>query len=288
VSSTNPVIREAHPADLPAIAAYLAPRLGRGGEDRFRRLWEYPWLAEKPNLGFLIDDAGRVGGFVGAIYSLRSVRNGFGLFCNLSSLHVEERFRHLCLPLLARLLTRRDCTFTTCSPSDHVMAILQFFKFQALDREKVVFTPAAGLGRLVRGPRGKAYWRTHEVEARLTDTERRVYEDHRPYRCGQFVVERGGDRCYFVTVRRGHGARAFADVLYASDPELLADAIASVQLPIGRTHRTVLTGIDRRRLRRRPAGAFSYRRLRPMMFRSEVVAPHEIDALYSELVPWYG
>jgi hypothetical protein len=288
VSNSQPVIREARPTDLPAIASYLAQRLGgAGGEQRFRRFFEYDWLADKPNLGFLIDDGCRVGGFIGAIYSRRRVRDVPQLFCNLTSWHVEERFRNLSLALVGRLLAPRDCTFTACSPSPRVIDVLKFFRFQVLDPEKVVFAPISGFGGLLRRPRARVF-RGEDVVGSLTEPERRVFEDHRAYRCGHFIVERGSDRCYFVTVRRGHGPRAFADVLYASNPELFAESIASTHVPIALTHRTALTGIDRRLLRRRPAGAFSYRGLRPLMFRSDTVGAHEIDALYSELVPMYA
>jgi acetoacetyl-CoA synthetase len=285
---SKPIIREARAEDLPAIASYLAPRLGGpGGEQRFRRFWEYDWLADKPNLGFLIDDGGKVGGFVGAIYARRRVREREQLFCNLSSWHVEEKFRNLSLALVGRLLTQRDCTFTTFSPSARVIEVLKFFKFQVLDPEKMVFAPVSGLIGLLRRPRARIFW-GKDLPGRLTESERRIFEDHRSYRCGQFVIEQGGDRCYFVTVRRGHGARAFADVLYASNPDLLADSIGCTHVPIGLTHRTVLTGIDRRLLRSRPAGAYGYRGLRPLMFRSDTVGAHDIDTLYSELIPMYG
>ncbi len=282
------IIREARDADLPAIASYLAPRLGgRGGEQRYRRFWEYDWLADKPNLGFLIDDGGQVGGFIGAIYARRRVREREQLFCNLTSWHVEERFRNLSLALVGRLLAQPDCTFTTVSPSERVVEVLKFFKFQVLDPEKMVFAPVSGLGGLLRRPRTRIFW-GKDLPVRLTESERRIFEDHRSYRCGHFVIEQGGDRCYFVTVRRGRAARAFADVLYASNPDLLAECIAYAHVPIGLTHKTVLTGIDRRLLRGRPAGALGYRGLRPLMFRSDTLAAHDVDTLYSELVPMYG
>lgn len=285
---SRPIIREARAADLTAVASYLAPRMGgRGGEERFRRLWEYGWLDDKPNLGFLIEDRGEVGGFVGAIYARRRVRERELLFCNLTSWHVDERFRNLSLTLMARCLAQPNLTFTTFSPTEHVVQVLKFFKFQLLDAEKVMFAPVSGLAGLVRRPRARIFW-GKDLPGHLTDPERRIFEDHRSYRCGHFVVEQGGERCYFVTVRRGRGARAFADVLYAGNPGLLAEAIALTHLPIWLTHRTVLTGLDRRLLRSQPAGAFAYRGSRPLMFRSDALGAEDIDTLYSELVPLYG
>jgi hypothetical protein len=288
MSDSRPIIREAGPADLTRVASYLAARMGaRGGEERFRRLWEYGWLADKPNLGFLIEDRGQVGGFIGAIYSRRRVRDRELLFCNMTSWHVEERFRSLSLALMARCLAQPNCTFTTFSPTDRVVEVLKFFKFQLLDAEKAVFTPVSGLPARLRGPRAQLFW-GEDLPGRLTEPERRIFEDHRSYRCGHFVLEHGDDRCYFVTVRRGHRVRAFADVLYAGNPALLAHAIACTHVPLWRTHGTLLTGIDTRLLRKRPGGAFRYRGSRPIMFRSDVLRAEEIDALYSELVPTYG
>lgn len=288
MTASGPFIREARAEDLPAVAAYLAPRMGHPDrEQHYRRYWEYEWLADKPNLGFLIDDGGRVGGFLGAIYARRRVRGNEQLFCNLTSWHVDERFRNLSLMLMARCLARPNCTFTTFSPSEKVVAVLTRFKFQLLDSEKVVFAPISGMSGWVRWPRARIFW-GEDLPVRLTDSERRIYEDHRSYRCGHFVIERGAERCYFVTVRRGHGLKAFADVLYASNPDLLADAIGCTHVPVGLTHKTVLTGLDRRLLRRRPRGAFGYRGLRPLMFRSDSLTADEVDTLYSEFVPMFG
>ncbi len=286
---SRPTIREARAADLPAIAAYLAPRLGgRGGEQRYRRFLEYGWLADKPNLGFLIEDGGRVGGFIGAIYSRRRVRGRELLFCNLTSWHVEERFRNLSLALVGRLLARPDCTFTTFSPTERVVEVLKFFKFKVLDPEKAMFAPVSGLSGLVRRPRARIFW-GKDLLGRLTQSEQRIFEDHASYRCGHFVIEQADERCYFVTVRRGRGARAFADVLHASNPALLARSIACTHVPIGLTHKTVLTGIERRLLGPRWGGAaFRYRGSRPLMFRSDTIGAEDIDTLYSELVPMYG
>lgn len=288
MSDAGPVIREAQAADVQAVASYLAPRMGgSGGPERYRRFLQCDWISDKPNIGVLIEDGRQIGGFLGAIYARRRVGAADHLFCNINSWHVEERFRRLSLQMMARLLARQDCTFTCFSPSVRVVELLKFFQFRQLDSGKVVFSPLVGLADLWRRPWPRVFWGA-ALEARLTDDEQRIRRDHRSYRCGHFLIERGARRSYFVTVRRGRGIRAFADVLHASDTGLLADSIAHVQAPIGLTHRTFLVGVDRRLLRSSPAGTFVYRGLRPLMFRSKGVGPEAIDTLYSELVPMYG
>lgn len=280
-------VREAVRADRPAVAEFLANSLGgRGGPALFRRFFDYGWLADKPNIGCLVEHDGRVRGFVGGIYSRREIRGCVHAFCNVHSFAVDPEFRALSLTLLTRLLDRRDYTYTCFSASPSVVEILRFFKFQIVDASKVVFTPAAGLLRV--GRRGVRLRRGPSFADALDPVQRAIVRDHAGYRCGQFLLDARGEHCYFVTVRRGRDLRAFADVLYASNPALLVDYIAHVHLPVALTHRTALIGLDRRFVPKPPAGSFVYSRIRPLAFRSSVLNADEIDTLYSELVPMYG
>jgi hypothetical protein len=280
-------IREAVEADLGAASEFLAKHLGgRGGPALFRRIFSYRWLADKPNIGFLVEHEGRVRGFVGGIYSRRKTRGEVHSFCNVHSFAVDPEFRTQSLQMLKCLLDRPGVTHTCFSPSPVAVEILRFFKFQVIDATKVVFTPVAGLRSLVRS--GVRLHHGLAVIDKLDSTERAIVRDHAGYRCGHFLLEARGERCYFVTVRRGRDVRAFADVLYASNPQLLADYIAHAHIPVGLTHRTPLIGLDRRLVNQPPAGSFLYSGIRPLAFRSSTLRLEDIDMLYSELVPLYA
>src|SRR4029077_5615568 len=128
--------------------------------------------------------------------------------------------------------------------------ILRFFKFQIIDAGRAVFTPISGIGRLFKGAA-----QLHcgpSLESKLEPSERAIMRDHAGYRCGHFLLEASGARCYFVTIRRGRDVRAFADVLYANNPQLLVDNIAYAHLPVARTHGTALIGLDGRLVSSRP------------------------------------
>lgn len=280
-------VRQAGVADRQVVSQFLAPRLGRGDSvAQFERLLDCQWLADTPDIGWIIEDNGNVGGFVGAIYSRRIVRGRLQAFCNVHSFAVDRRYRHLSLAMLKQLLDRTDQTYTCFSASPVALEILRFFKFQTTDATKVIFTPAAGLTRLVR--RGITVRRGTEILGSLDPCERAIMEDHVGYRCGHFLLEADGARCYFVTVRRGRAFRAFADVLHASNPELLVKYIAHAQVPVAMTHRTSLIGLDRRLVTARPAGTFLFSKLWPLALKSTSVNISEVDLLYSELVPLCG
>jgi len=304
-------VRPATLADLDAVAAFLARSLrGEGGPARYRRLFEYPWLADKPNIGALIEHDGNVGGFLGAIYSHRTIAGHPRAICNLTSWAVDEPCRRASLAMLKCLLDQRGHIFTTFSASPQVAEILGVLKFQTERSHKLLFTSAAALIRRPRGEPVDVTGGADHIAPRLDPDHRQILDDHRPYRCGHVLIERGSRRCYALTIRRGHGPRAFADVLYASDPQLFVDAIGAVQPVLFRAHRTLLTGIDLRWIDRPPAFALCYTALRPVMFRTDAptsapsaggqsggqptggalpsISARDICALHSELVATYG
>ncbi len=285
----NAIIRPAGPGDLNAVASFVAAEYAHPeGPARYRRYLDYSWLAHKPDLGVLLEDEGRIRGFIGAIYSERRVGGEMRRFCNLTSIAVHERYRKHTLQLFNSLLARKDLTFTCYSANEQVAKILDFFRFERCAGDKVMVAPVSGLGALRRLRRARVVTRPDALDSELEDDQRAIARDHRAYRCGQLLVVDGPRRCFVVTVRRGRGFRAFADVLHASDPEMLAEHLPWIHGTLFRVHGTVLTGIDRRWLPRRPAPSFTYRKLRPIYARSSTVRIDQVDALYSELVALYG
>lgn len=274
-----PELRPATEADLPAIGDYLASKL-RPDPARYRRFYQYPWMPDRPNLGYLIEHAGRIRGFLGAIYARRELPSGPRVVCNINSWAVDDDHRQLGLFLAKKLLDQKDMAFTCFTPSDRVIELLTFFKFETWPCEKVLFPVGSGLARASSAIRTRLI--AGDELARTADPRhRRILDDHRGYRLARFALERDGRRCYVIAGRKGRGARVFADVMYASDPELLVDAIARVFPYLARTLRVAIVGVDARMIERIPRDTLIYRKLRPLQYRGIALA--ELDTLYSEL-----
>lgn len=287
--SITAVIRPAAASDLDAIAAYLSRALGEDAARppaHYRRMLDYRWLAAKPDLGIVIEDGGQVRGFLGAIYSDRVIGGVARRFCNLTSVSVDASHRSYTLRAFNALLAPKDRTYTCFSANEAVSKILEFYKFHCAPAAKVIVAPVSGLAGLAR--RARVITDPAALDAELDPAQRTIARDHAHYRCAQLLVVAGDRRCYTVAVRRGRGVRAFADVLHASDPELLMASLPWLQVPMWRALRTVLIGIDQRWIRDRPRLSAVYTKLRPTHVRSPALAPGDIDALYSELVPLYG
>ncbi|HEY4240958.1 MAG TPA: hypothetical protein VGM88_14140 [Kofleriaceae bacterium] len=284
-------VRHATATDLPAIATFLAATLKGGAPARYRRFFEYTWLADKPDLGAVIVDDGAVHGYVGAIYADRHRAGATHRFCNLTSIAVDEPYRKHTLSAMALVMKPKAVTYTCFSPSPQMTEILDFFKFQHRANEKLVVGPLSvaggvrGWGRaLTRRPR--IVTAAAALDAALGEDERAIARDHRAYRTAQILIEHGERRCFLVAVRRGRGARVFADILYASDPALLVEHLPHVHGPLFLALGTVLTGLDPRWGAPKPA--FRYTKLRPIYARSPDLPLDAIDPLYSEFIPMYG
>jgi hypothetical protein len=279
-------IRPATHADLDAVVTFLAAELGgAGGAARYRHYLGYTWLADKPDLGMLIEDEGQVRGFVGAIYSARRHGSEVLQLCNLTSVAVAPDYRKHTLQLFGALFKRKELTFTCFSASPEVQKILGFFKFQHRPADKVIVAPISGLRGLRSLRRVRVITGADALDAELDDVERAIARDHRGYRCGELLITDGNARCFVVAVRRGRDIRRFADVLYASDPQMLLEHLPWIHAPLFRSLGTVLTGIDRRWIRHAPPRpSVVYTNLRPVYARSQTLDVDQVDGLYSELV----
>ncbi len=274
-------IRAAQSGDLDAIAGFLARRLNHpDGPARYRRFFTYPWMPDRPNLGYLIEDAGRIHGFIGAIYGRRPM----GVVCNINSWAVDESHRTASLLMARQLLAQKDMAFTCFSPSPRVVELLEFFKFSTWPTEKIV-VPIGAIGSLRDELAIKVMDPARDARI-LDDHHRAIFEDHRGYELAHVCLELGDRTAYAVLGRRGRGVRTFADVMYVSDPGLFIRVIGRVQLHVARVLRTPAIGIDRRWLERMPRLALNYRKLRPLQYKGLELP--QLDTLYSELVPICG
>jgi len=132
------------------------------------------------------------------------------------------------------------------------------------------------------------------VRPKLSDRQKRIFDDHAPYGCLQLLVEEGDERAYMVVKRRVHrpsrlGALAkllpvrfaYSDILHCSSPELLARHLERVKLAILRRQRTAALAAEARLFPVRPRGMLFPKRT---CYRSHSLSPGDVDRLYSEFI----
>ena len=272
-------VRGATAADVPAITRFLHGFWPQIPPATWRSLFEYDWIADKPDLGFVLTDShDAIAGFIATIYADRDTPHGRVRFCNVSSWAVLPEQRACALLLVREVLNRRECAITNLSPSPEAQAFFLRMGFKPLDDTKLVWPPFANLTTL----RGSAGARIEDEPARmrwiLDERGRRILADHP--RCRHLVVEQGGTVSHVVRiVRRKRGIRV-SEILYCSDSALLARTFERVKLHILWRDRAAALVADARIL-----GANAPRGLRlprKACFRSSQVSPADVDNLYSE------
>jgi acetoacetyl-CoA synthetase len=281
-SRVPPSVRPARATDIERLCVFLHRGFGkRIPVSAWRRLFDYKWLDEKPNLGFMLVTGDEIRGFIGVVYARRLIQGKTVLVCNLSSFYVHPDYRGWSFALLARALRDETVCYTSLTPSRTVTHMCEAMGFSYIDRYKIILPPLLNATTL-RGPRPQIISDPEQVRALLDGDQRQIFDDHAPYDCLQLVLQSGSERAYLVVKRRKIRRFPVSDLLYCSAPSLLARHLERVKLAIIWRQRSVALTAE--------AGVFGALRplgmviRRPRLFRSSILQAQELDKLYSELI----
>ncbi len=292
---STPHVRPVRPDDVDTLCTFLAQGFAGSGFPTtvWRRLFEYQWMPQKRDLGFVLVAGEEIVGFLGTIYAEREVRGRAGLVCNYTSWYVHPAYRGWGAALLIAAIRDAGTTYTSFTPaplSTHAFHALQFSR---LDTGRLLLPLFMHVDTL-RAPPPEITFAPAEVRRRLNEQQKRVLDNHAPYECLQFVVSDGPDYAYIVAKRHAQHlplrlrrlfpsrlAMPCSDILHCSEPMVLLRHLERVKLALLRHHRTVALIADARLFPRRPR-ALALREL--ALFRSPIFEATVIDKLYSELV----
>jgi hypothetical protein len=267
-------------SDIEAVCAFLADHMQRGmTKDEYRPLFTYPWMPEKSGMGFLLEEEGKLVGFLGAIYSERMIRGESSRFCNLTNWCVLPNFRNESLKLLFAVLGQSGQTIVNLSPSEEVQKMLTRMRYQQLDALKLFSFPLTQLWTLAG--RGKLLWDRIEIQGCVDEEGRKIINDHSDTGCRFVVIAHEGITSLIVSKKRRKQGISFTEILHVSGPELFRQSFERVKLGLMFKDRTMLLAIDERLLKSRLPLMLPYRRV--SFFKSTSLTPQDVDNLYSEI-----
>jgi acetoacetyl-CoA synthetase len=284
-----PQIRRAGPADIEPLCRFLHHGFIANPvpSATWRRLFDYKWLDEKPDFGLVLTIGDEIVGFLGAIYAWRKIRGKTGLVCNLTSLYVLLEYRGWGAALLARAVRDKDITITALTPAPIVRHMLEAMHFATLSTRKIALPPLYHIGTL-RQPRPLISFDPEIVRRSLDDDHRRIFDDHVGSDCLQLVLRAGSEHAFLVVKRNVKRAARlmgvnipYSDILYCSEPRLLARHLEWAKLAIMRRQRTLFLFADERIFPVQPRGV-AFEDLQ--FYRSPQFDAADLDKLYSELV----
>ncbi len=231
-------IRPARYEDAEAVSALLHENMNRKiAPERWRRLFAYRWLEEKPDFGrvaFERDAAGgeRLLGFVGAVYADREIAGRMERLVNICAwwLHRDCRGQGVGKRLMADVTADPANHYTIMTSSSKTLHILDAVGYRVLDDRRYDWRrrggPTPGLS-VERDP--------ERIRDRVGPAQLRLLDDHRglPARPILFEHEEGRTLAFFSVVRKG-ADQTWWDVLHVSDTGFLArygQAAANALLP---------------------------------------------------------
>lgn len=275
------VIRPAVAGDIEAICALLHEKMNaKMPVERWRRLMSYPWMEDKPDFGRVVEDNGRILGFVGMVYSDRLIERARERFVSISSWFLDRslRGRGLGAGLMAAATDDPQITYTNVTSSDRVLAIVDAVGYRVLDEHRYLWRKKSPPGHGLR-----CQWDAGAIRDQASQADRRLIDDHAGLPVRPALVEAGGGRALmFFSVKLKGADVTYFDLLHTGDRALLVDhgqALADAILPVG----PAVLAADCRFVDGAPGGAEREAFAVPRFYKSTRLAPAQIDLLYSEL-----
>lgn len=286
IGASSPRVRPVRRSDIDRLCPFLQHRWPKVGADAWRKLFEYAWLDDKPNLGFVLTVGDEIVGFQGAVYARRRINGKAGLVCNLTSWCVLPEYRGWSIALVMAALRDRSMSYTCLTPAPLAVQVLKRFGLAPLETRKIAMPPFLHAhtlradAQIISDP--------DRIRDLLDDEQRQIFDDHAPYGCLQLVLSDQAVSAYFVVKRRAKRGLPISELLYCSAPDLLTRHLERVKLTVLRRQCTLALVADARFFpASRPLGIpfrHPFKRQTPTVFCSPIFGAGELDNLYSELV----
>lgn len=247
----------------------------------WRNIFDYRWQTDHDHCGYALLDDGKVVGMLGMVFSERQIADTRHKFCNLHTWWVREDHRGRSLALLRPILKLQDYTLTHFTPCDIVRAVTRRLGFTDLSSQLRILLP---VGRRQTN-QCDLLFEADDVASQLNADERRIFDDHQPYRLGHLVIESGGARCYVLYSHVVRHRLPYCHIHYIGNLDLFARHELAVRRELLQRHAARFVAIDERlipslRLRR----SFRFWAPANAMFKSPTLRPDQIDNLYSDVV----
>jgi GNAT superfamily N-acetyltransferase len=279
------VIRPAGPGDIDAVCALLHDKMNsKIAPERWRRLMTYAWLADKPDLGRVVEVDGRILGYVGMVYADRDIGGRRERIVNICAWYLDKSLRGAGLgtEMMAEATADPARSYDIMTSSKNTLKILDAVGYRVLDDHRYVWRKAgvtAGGLTVERDPaaiRARVSGQTGADEVRLLDDMAGLPATP------MLIGANGAQALLFFSVKRKGADVTWFDLLHTSDRALFAaqaQALADAVLPDG----PAVLAADCRFVPSVPEGAERQTLPVPRFFKTDHLAPHAIDHLYTEL-----
>ena len=278
---SEPFVRPARSGDSDDICRLLHGKMSdKISVERWRRILNYTWAEDKPDLGRVVEDNGRIVGFVSMVYSERRIAGQREHIVNINSWYLERRYRGCGLGVeLMRSATADPLrSYHILTSSAKTTGILAELGYRVMDAESFVWRRTRQPERslpVVEDP--------VEIKRRVSAEHARLLDDHKGLPVTPRLLADAGEYgllLFSVVKKLDH--TIFYDLLYLSNAGLFlthARDFVNQVLPAGKT----AMAADCRFLHGYDVSTERMSIAVPRFYKSTRVAPWHLDNLYSEI-----
>ena len=277
-------VRAANETDIDGICSLLHNKMNsKISVERWRRLMTYEWLDDKPDVGRIVESDGEVLGFCGMVYSDRLLGSeATGLrkerMVSMSSWYLDRSLRGMGLgsKMLVSSIADPMMTYATLTNSPKPLAKQDAAGLRVLEDHRYLWRKRSSqtLDLEVQAS---------VIRDKVPEHEQRLLDDMASQPLTPYLLQADGlDNLLFFSIKRKAEHITWYDLMYASDLNHFANhaqRMADALLP----NTPSVLAADGRFVTEPSALATREMLPVPRYFKSERVAPHEVDHLYSEL-----
>lgn len=242
-----------------------------------KRMFRPVWGGNEGYYGYVMEDSGEIVGFLGLLFTERTIGGEQHTICEVHSWYVKDSHRKESIKLFLPAVSARRTTLVNYTPTETVYEISRKFGFEDLESRLVMFLPVPR--RL--GPGVRVEHRKHAILQYLDDGDRKILLDHNDVRCEHYLLRpRRGDGYSYVIIKKMwlRPGVPFGRIIYASDRSILLDHINALTLRWCLRHGLLFVVGDHDELEVEPRLPFSRAQPRavPSLYRSRDLKPEDL------------
>ena len=277
------IVRKAVARDLDRIyPLFLKLENPKLTKEDWRLLFIDHWKCNEGYFGYVLEEKDSIVGFLGMIFSRRTIDGKEAKFCNLTSWVVEDNFRNQSLSLFIPVMKLKDYTVSSFTASKEVYSVAKKFGFKDLESNLRIIFPVPSVSTWltfceidINGKR---------LSENLNGKALQAYKDHLPFKCFNVHIQTPLGKCYLIGSRVYRKKLAFSQIHHISHSKVFSKFAGRIALSICSSLNTIAIILDERFLKgHKVRFSISWALPNPRVYKPSSFGEHEIDSLYSEL-----